>query len=85
MIVLSVGHARPHTVAISDSFSDDSAPGAMNVKYRSALNCASAGPASIKSSCQTEKRGVSARQPDPLFVTTRREGERADVHVSSAA
>ena len=56
MMVLSVGHALPHNVAISDSFSDESAPGAMNVRYRSAVKWLNDDAVSTRSSCA--KRGV---------------------------
>lgn len=51
MIVLRVGHARPHNVAISDSFSDESVPGAMNVKYRNAVKWLSEGAVSTRRFC----------------------------------
>ena len=51
MIVLRVGHALPHNVAISDSFSDESVPGAMNVRYLSAVKWLNDEAVSTRSSC----------------------------------
>lgn len=51
MIVLRVGHALCHDAAISDSFSDESEPGAMNVRYRSDLKCANDAAVSSNNAC----------------------------------
>lgn len=52
-MVLSVGQALCHEAAISDSFSDERDPGAMKVRYRSALKWLSEGAVSSKSSWST--------------------------------
>lgn len=68
MMVLSVGQALCHNVAISDSLSDEYDPGAMNVRYRSALKWLSEGAVSTSSFCSRERK---KRREKEIWLATK--------------